>query len=95
MEKRTEFLFYMGIEEKECSGNIRKSILPFEGGQLVVYGCFVPKLLVQPSPKRFRWQRSGQEKKRRKQLNSLLQEAVLAAQKELKEGRFHYYYPVK
>ena len=68
MEKRTEHLFYIGIQTgaengKDIQETFLKTILQFPGGQLVVYGCFVPKALIKPTEQGFRWQRNRRKKK--------------------------------
>lgn len=79
MEKRIEYLFYIGIQEKD--GEIQSGepvasrvVLPFAGGKLVVCSCLVSKALFSPCKKLFRWQRKQDKKKQQKKLMEQIRE---------------------
>ena len=100
MEKRTEYLFYIGIQagnegEKVMQETVLKTILQFPGGQLVVYGCFVPKELVKPMEQGFKWQRNRRKKRQTDKLLAMISEMVKSLENELDGVRIRYVYAVE
>lgn len=88
MEKRTEYLFYIGIGQKE----LIKTVLAFPSGQMVVYSYFLPEALVLNSQGRLPWRRKRKSKHQTKKIFILLKEAVESVREELAEGRITYVY---
>lgn len=100
MEKRTEYLFYIGIQagnegEKVMQETVLKTILQFPGGQLVVYGCFVPKALIKPTEQGFRWQRNRRKKKQTNKLFTIISKTEKLLENELDGARIRYVYAVE
>lgn len=97
MEKRTEHLFYIGIQagnekEKNLQETVFKSVLQFPGGQLAIYGCFVPTEFVKPMDKGFRWQRNRRKKKQTDKLLAVISETVKSLENELDGVGIRYVY---
>lgn len=102
MEKRTEYLFYMGIQSKNNENQSKQSrmiskttsrvVLPFHNGQLVVYGVFIPRELIMPVEKGFRWQKKHREKRRMERLYGIICEAAESVRGELAGERITYCY---
>jgi len=100
MEKRTEYLFYMGIQSKTNENPSKQSrmilktgsgvVLPFHNGQLVVYGVFIPRELIMPVEKGFWWQKRRREKRRMERLHGIICKAAESVRGELAGERITY-----